>query len=96
MSKGQAFVDELLQKHKVVVISKSYCPFCVKAKNVLAKYTIDDIVIEEIEDRDDMNEIQDYCKKITGVCGEGLGLAVSTLTRSTPFSRVRLMNIWLT
>ena len=69
MSKGQAFVDELLQKHKVVVISKSYCPFCVKAKNVLAKYTIDDIVIEEIEDRDDMNEIQDYCKKITGVCG---------------------------
>ena len=78
MSKGQAFVDELLQKHKVVVISKSYCPFCVKAKNVLAKYTIDDIVIEEIEDRDDMNEIQDYCKKITGVCGEGFGLAVST------------------
>ena len=66
MSKGKAFVDELLQKHKVVVISKSYCPFCDKAKKVLAKYTIDDLVIEEIEDRDDMNEIQDYCKKITG------------------------------
>ena len=66
MSKGQAFVDEMLQKHKVVVISKTYCPFCVKAKDVLKKYDIDDIVIEEIESRDDMNQIQDYCKKITG------------------------------
>ena len=66
MSKGKAFVDECLQNHKVVVISKSYCPFCVKAKNVLAKYEIDDIVIEEIENREDMDEIQDYCKKITG------------------------------
>ena len=69
MSKGQAFVDELLQKHKVVVISKTYCPFCDKAKNVLQKYDIDDLVIEEIEGRDDMNEIQDYCKKITGRYG---------------------------
>ena len=68
MSKGQAFVDELLQKHKVVVISKTSCPFCVKAKDVLKKYDIDDIVVEEIERRDDMNQIQDYCKEITGCC----------------------------
>ena len=60
MSSGKAYVDELLKTKKVVVISKTYCPFCVTAKNVLKKYKIkaDCIVIIDIENRKDMGEIQ--------------------------------------
>ena len=36
-------VDELIHAHKVMVFSKTYCPYCVKAKNVLAKYKINDL-----------------------------------------------------
>lgn len=66
MATGKAFVDNLLENHKVVVISKTYCPHCTKAKKALAQYKIDDLVIEEIENREDMNEIQDHCLKLSG------------------------------
>lgn len=59
-------VDQALKSHKVVVFSKTYCPFCVKAKNVLKKYNIKDIVIIELDNRDDADEIQDYCARLTG------------------------------
>lgn len=61
-----SYVDDLVSSHKVVVFSKTYCPYCTKAKNVLAKYKINDIIIVELENRDDMDEIQDYLAKKTG------------------------------
>ena len=90
MSKGKALIDSLLQSKKVVVISKSYCPFCRKAKvsslksfrmfykflqcccltfqTILDKYKMssDNMAWLDIEKRDDQDEIQDYCKKLTG------------------------------
>lgn len=63
---ASAYVDNLISSHKVVVFSKSYCPYCTKAKDVLSKYNIDDIVIIELENRDDCDEIQDYLLKLTG------------------------------
>jgi len=68
MSKGKAYVAELIKTKKVVMISKTYCPFCTKAKNALANYKInpEDYVILEIEDRDDMDEIQNYMSELTG------------------------------
>lgn len=61
-----SYVDNLIKTHKVVVISKTYCPYCVKAKNVLKKYNINDIVIVELDNRDDGDEIQDHMSKLTG------------------------------
>ena len=60
MGSGKEFADAKIASKKVVVISKSYCPFCKKAKQVLAKYKISDENIEyiEIENRPDMDEIQ--------------------------------------
>ena len=61
-----AFVDQMISQHKVVVFSKTYCPYCSKAKNVLGKYSINDLKIIELDDRDDVNSIQDHLAKITG------------------------------
>jgi len=67
-SKVKAEMDELIKSKPVLVISKSYCPFCKKAKQVLAKYKIDPEKFEviEIDNRKDMDEIQAYMKKLTG------------------------------
>jgi len=66
--KGQQLVKEMLKNKKVVMISKTYCPFCTKAKDALANYKIDPDQYEilEIENRDDMDEIQTYMKEVTG------------------------------
>ena len=61
-------MDQKIASKPVFVISKSYCPFCVKARNVLKKYNIpeDKIEIQEIENDKDCNEIQDYMRQLTG------------------------------
>jgi len=68
MSAVRAEIDNLLKEKKVVVISKSYCPFCKKAKQVLAKYNIpkECIEIKEIENDPNCEEIQKYMMELTG------------------------------
>jgi glutaredoxin 3 len=60
------YVDNLIKSHKVTVFSKTYCPYCVKAKNVLNKYNLNDIKVIELDDREDSDQIQEYLKKLTG------------------------------
>ena len=61
-------IEKKIAEKPVFVISKSYCPFCVKAKQVLKKYNIpvENIEIQEIENDEDCNEIQDYMRQLTG------------------------------
>ncbi|CAG2121927.1 unnamed protein product [Medioppia subpectinata] len=51
-----------------MVFSKSYCPYCTKAKKVLEKYPIvsGQYEVIELENRDDCNQIQEYMKQLTG------------------------------
>ena len=63
---AEKYVDTLIKSHKVTVFSKTYCPYCVKAKNVLAKYKINDLMIVELDNRDDADDIQNYLLKLTG------------------------------
>merc|ERR1712062_742363 len=67
-SKVKAEMDDLIKSKPVLVISKSYCPYCKKAKQVLAKFKIDPEKFEiiEIDNRKDMDAIQAYMKKVTG------------------------------
>ena len=60
------FVDEVIKSHKVAVFSKTHCPYCVKAKNVLGKYNPEDVYVVELDNRSDANSIQDYLASITG------------------------------
>lgn len=60
-------VDRAIAENAVMVFSKSYCPFCTKAKRALdtvlpkGKYTV-----MELDTRSDCGAIQDYLLDITG------------------------------
>merc|ERR1712110_94145 len=64
----QAEIDQFIKQYPVFVISKSYCPFCAKAKDALKNYSIpsDKIKIMEIENHKDGGEIQNYMNQLTG------------------------------
>ncbi|PFH47585.1 hypothetical protein AMATHDRAFT_67504 [Amanita thiersii Skay4041] len=59
-------VDSTIEKHKVVVFSKTTCPFCSRAKATLAEYKDVDTEILELDEREDGGAIQDYLLKKTG------------------------------
>ncbi|EDO36222.1 predicted protein [Nematostella vectensis] len=66
MSTNQAvkdFVEGEISSHKVMMFSKTYCPFCTKAKKALQKAGLQDFHVIEIENRSDGGEIQDYLNK---------------------------------
>src|SRR5689334_18662220 len=76
------FVEQQLQAHKVVVLSKTFCPYCTQAKVcacvcVCVCATVErvqkaldkftkDYTVIELELRDDMDAVQDYLNKKTG------------------------------
>ena len=65
---AKEWVESTIKSGPVVMISKSYCPFCKKAYRALSAYTknINKIEIDlEYGDYDQM-KIQNYCKRITG------------------------------
>jgi len=64
-SAAQQFVDEQIAAHKVMMFSKTYCPFCTKAKKALTSAGVTFEVIE-LEHRKDMDAIQDVLKRMTG------------------------------
>nr|ACO15525.1 Glutaredoxin-1 [Caligus clemensi] len=67
-NKDKSYVEGQIKTMKVFVISKTYCPFAKKAKDVLSKYPIasENIEILEIDGSPYCDEIQDYMKSLTG------------------------------
>ncbi|CAH0393855.1 unnamed protein product [Bemisia tabaci] len=59
------FVKEQIPKEKVVIFSKSYCPYCKMAKEVFDKLSQKYYALE-LDQREDGEEIQDVLKEITG------------------------------
>ncbi|KAI8894607.1 glutaredoxin [Globomyces pollinis-pini] len=59
------FVDQAIKNETVVVFSKTYCPYCIKAKNLLKNNNID-FTVYELDNREDGQEIQDYLATISG------------------------------
>ena len=49
-----------------MVFSKSYCPYCAKAKNALSNYQLKSYKVLELDERDDCDAIQDYLGQLTG------------------------------
>nr|PVC52323.1 putative glutaredoxin [Theileria orientalis] len=60
------WVTELVKKHKVVVFSKSYCPYCTRAKMALNSLNLDDVHVEELDSHPQMDQVQDYLQELTG------------------------------
>eukprot|EP00310_Coccolithus_braarudii_P019799 CAMPEP_0183334222 /NCGR_PEP_ID=MMETSP0164_2-20130417/2887_1 /TAXON_ID=221442 /ORGANISM="Coccolithus pelagicus ssp braarudi, Strain PLY182g" /LENGTH=106 /DNA_ID=CAMNT_0025503319 /DNA_START=66 /DNA_END=386 /DNA_ORIENTATION=+ len=60
-----SLVEKLVEEHAVMVFSKSYCPYCKLAKEVLTKEGAKFHAIE-LDKRDDGNAIQNALLKLTG------------------------------
>ncbi len=64
----RAFVDTLITSKPVVVFSKTWCPFCNKAKQALSTYRLspEKYQVVELDERTDGDAIQDVLNDITG------------------------------
>lgn len=58
-------VQHLIKENKVMVFSKSYCPFCHKAKDVLNSIGVKFHVIE-LDKESNGDDIQQALEKLTG------------------------------
>ncbi len=64
---AKSIVDEAIAANSVMVFSKSYCPYCIKAKRALESVLPrEKISVMELESRADCADIQDYLMGITG------------------------------
>ncbi len=53
---AQKFVEDKIASGKVVVFSKSYCPFCTMAKKSLRDAGLNDFTVIELDDRGETME----------------------------------------
>mmetsp|Transcript_35106 Transcript_35106/g.99571 ORF Transcript_35106/g.99571 Transcript_35106/m.99571 type:complete len:99 (+) Transcript_35106:251-547(+) len=59
-------ISEQVSAHDVMVFSKSYCPFCKRAVQILRQAFGDAVEVLEMEDRADCDDLQDELLKQTG------------------------------
>ncbi|KAL3629765.1 Glutaredoxin-C4 [Castilleja foliolosa] len=59
------FVKETISSHSIVIFSKSYCPYCRRAKAVFQALKQDPYVVE-LDERDDGSRIQDALSEKVG------------------------------
>ncbi|KAI9445382.1 putative GRX1-glutaredoxin [Lactarius indigo] len=60
------FVNQTIAQNRVVIFSKSYCPYCKRAKDLFATVFPDvEVKVLELDIRDDGSEIQGYLLQLT-------------------------------
>ncbi|KAL1465873.1 hypothetical protein WDU94_005399 [Cyamophila willieti] len=59
------FVQDLIKSEKIVIFSKTTCPFCKMAKDVFQKLNVQPKTVE-LDHREDGSSIQDALLEITG------------------------------
>ncbi|CAD5187508.1 glutaredoxin-C8 [Musa acuminata AAA Group] len=64
-AKKVAFVKKTVSSHDIVIFSKSYCPYCRKAKAVFKELKKEPYVVE-LDQREDGYEIQDALSEMVG------------------------------
>ncbi|KAF9096693.1 hypothetical protein BGX29_007285 [Mortierella sp. GBA35] len=58
-------IDKVIAENAVVVFSKTYCPYCTKAKNLLAQHGVKAFIVE-LDNEEDGSAIQAYLQELTG------------------------------
>jgi glutaredoxin 3 len=86
MSNVKVLVDTKIAGKKVMVFSKSYCPYCTKAKQVFKKHlgkdlSEEDYEVMEIENNPNCDAIQNYLKKLTGERSVSIYAYITFLSR---------------
>ena len=51
-------VAKLLRNHKLVMFSKTFCPFCIKAKVILKDAGVSDMKVVELDESKDGDSLQ--------------------------------------
>ena len=51
-------VAKLLRNHKLVMFSKTFCPFCIKAKAILRDAGVSDMKIVELDENKNGDNLQ--------------------------------------
>jgi len=60
-------VENTIAEYDITIFSKSYCPFCRRAKSLLSdKYGADKLKVLELDEVEDGSKIQDYLLEKTG------------------------------
>nr|XP_023880322.1 glutaredoxin-C3 isoform X1 [Quercus suber]POE75853.1 glutaredoxin-c3 [Quercus suber] len=62
---ASAFVQNVIYSNKIAFFSKSYCPYCLRAKGILSELHEQPFVVE-LDLRDDGAEIQDVLLDLVG------------------------------
>ncbi|KAM7252223.1 hypothetical protein ACFE04_024106 [Oxalis oulophora] len=65
LKKEIAFVKKTISSHTIVIFSKSYCPYCRRAKSVFNELNVVPHVVE-LDQREDGSDIQDALREIIG------------------------------
>jgi len=65
MPNADQIVAEAIANNKLLIFSKSYCPYCIRAKEAIASFGVKATVLE-LDERDDMDEIQNVLQRLTG------------------------------
>ncbi|KAK0530981.1 Glutaredoxin [Tilletia horrida] len=67
MPAPKEIAENLIADKKIAVFSKSYCPYCKKAKEIIAKLNLDsEVGIIELDQDSDGADIQAYLADKTG------------------------------
>ncbi|KAF8346092.1 thioredoxin-like protein [Amanita rubescens] len=67
MASVKSFVESTIGDNKVVIFSKTYCPYCKEVKALFkSKYPEEKPVVVELDERDDGSKIQDYLVEKSG------------------------------
>ncbi|KAI9014889.1 thioredoxin-like protein [Gaertneriomyces semiglobifer] len=64
-SEASAKVEDAIKQHKVVIYSKTYCPYCEKAKELLKGKNVDFYTVE-LDSVDDGEAMHEYLKTKSG------------------------------
>eukprot|EP01054_Gregarina_sp_Poly1_P005705 Gregarina_sp_Poly_1__5704@NODE_2_length_28028_cov_167_134223_g1_i0_p19_GENE_NODE_2_length_28028_cov_167_134223_g1_i0NODE_2_length_28028_cov_167_134223_g1_i0_p19_ORF_typecomplete_len159_score14_25Glutaredoxin/PF00462_24/1e04Glutaredoxin/PF00462_24/2_2e17Thioredoxin_3/PF13192_6/0_0013DUF836/PF05768_14/0_0063Thioredoxin_4/PF13462_6/0_1Thioredoxin_4/PF13462_6/1_6e02Thioredoxin_2/PF13098_6/0_013TraF/PF13728_6/0_024Thioredoxin/PF00085_20/0_089DSBA/PF01323_20/0_39DSBA/PF01323_20/1_9e03Z1/PF10593_9/0_16 len=62
---AESVVQSAISENKVIMFSKTYCPYCTMAKNALGEF-VKDYAVMEINKRKDSEAIQDVLEDMTG------------------------------
>ena len=65
MASPSDFIQTAITNNKVVVFSKSYCPFCTKTKDLFSELGVD-ATVYELNQMDNGADIQDTLLELTG------------------------------
>ncbi len=62
---SKEFIEQVVKKYPVVIFSKTYCPFCMKAKGIL-KTVFPKVKTIELDKLENGSRIQKYLGDLTG------------------------------